>query len=421
MTLRADPSVIILMIVTLTLGSMLGAILLLCVLYRIMRYYRPHIKTKKSEKEKTPSQTSAMPLMSVAGESWEKISLDSGTVTSKLISGDYGSIQTGLSTVPDSPASLDTFQFDSSITDGSELVSPGEEIRFLNLPQVDQKAGEIGTIEFSTKFTNAKGLTITVHSVEKLPKKEIGGTTDPYVKVQLVKDDTRKSPEFEFQTPTKKDTESPIFEQSFTARIAYPNIHDYFLKLIVCDYSKYFDVDAIGEVKLPLDDIEPDFTIRSTLELTPSMSDSKGDVLVSLSYLPTSKRLLVTVLQARGLAMPEDKIENVETYARIVLIVGHRKIRRKKTMASKTGKNVSFDERFYFDIPMEKLEKIKLMIIVTNGRDSGYDSESGLGGPEVEIGKVLIGHSCSTKAHAHWKEMLLFPRIQIAQWYTLRA
>lgn len=90
-------------------------------------------------------------------------------------------------------------------------------------------------------------------------------------------------------------------------------------------------------------------------------------------------------------------------------------------MASNTGKNVSFDERFFFDIPMEKLDKIKIMVIITNGKDSGYDSESGLGGPEVEIGKVLVARTCDRKAHAHWKEMLLHPRVQIAQWYTLKA
>lgn len=84
------------------------------------------------------------------------------------------------------------FQFDSIITDGSETVSPGEEIRFLNLPQVEAKVGEIGEIEFSTKFTNSKGLLVTIHSLNDLPEKGTGGTTDPYVKVKLIKDDTRK-------------------------------------------------------------------------------------------------------------------------------------------------------------------------------------------------------------------------------------
>lgn len=46
------------------------------------------------------------------------------------------------------------------------------------------------------------------------------------------------------------------------------------MKFVVCDYSKYFDVDAIGEVKLPLDDVEPDHVTKSTLPLAPSITVS---------------------------------------------------------------------------------------------------------------------------------------------------
>ena len=56
---------------------------------------------------------------------------------------------------------------------------------------------------------------------------------------------------------------------------------------------------------------------------------------------------------------------------------------------------------FLFDVPQEKLERVKFLIIVTNEKLTFLSPPVG-DTSENEIGRVLIGRNCSIQSNIHW-------------------
>lgn len=61
---------------------------------------------------------------------------------------------------------------------------------------------------------NANALTVTVMQAEELPALDMGGTSDPYVKVYLLPDKKKK-----FETKVHRKTLNPVFNESFTFKV----------------------------------------------------------------------------------------------------------------------------------------------------------------------------------------------------------
>lgn len=57
-------------------------------------------------------------------------------------------------------------------------------------------------------------LTVVVISAEQLPAMDLGGTSDPYVKVYLLPDKKKK-----FQTKVQRKSLNPVFNESFTFKV----------------------------------------------------------------------------------------------------------------------------------------------------------------------------------------------------------
>lgn len=62
---------------------------------------------------------------------------------------------------------------------------------------------------------NSNSLAVTVHQAEDLPALDMGGTSDPYVKVYLLPDKKKK-----FETKVHRKTLSPIFNETFTFKVS---------------------------------------------------------------------------------------------------------------------------------------------------------------------------------------------------------
>lgn len=58
-------------------------------------------------------------------------------------------------------------------------------------------------------------LTVVVISAEQLPAMDLGGTSDPYVKVFLLPDKKKK-----FQTKVQRKSLNPVFNESFTFKVS---------------------------------------------------------------------------------------------------------------------------------------------------------------------------------------------------------
>lgn len=62
---------------------------------------------------------------------------------------------------------------------------------------------------------NSNSLAVTVHQAEELPALDMGGTSDPYVKVYLLPDKKKK-----FETKVHRKTLNPIFNETFTFKVS---------------------------------------------------------------------------------------------------------------------------------------------------------------------------------------------------------
>ena len=62
---------------------------------------------------------------------------------------------------------------------------------------------------------NTNSLAVTVIQAEELPALDMGGTSDPYVKVYLLPDKKKK-----FETKVHRKTLSPVFNETFTFKVS---------------------------------------------------------------------------------------------------------------------------------------------------------------------------------------------------------
>lgn len=63
---------------------------------------------------------------------------------------------------------------------------------------------------------NNNSLNVTVIQAEELPALDMGGTSDPYVKVYLLPDKKKK-----FETKVHRKTLNPVFNESFTFKVSF--------------------------------------------------------------------------------------------------------------------------------------------------------------------------------------------------------
>lgn len=70
---------------------------------------------------------------------------------------------------------------------------------------------------------NANSLSVTVIQAEDLPALDMGGTSDPYVKVYLLPDKKKK-----FETKVHRKTLNPVFNETFVFKVSFLNRSEVF-------------------------------------------------------------------------------------------------------------------------------------------------------------------------------------------------
>lgn len=83
-----------------------------------------------------------------------------------------------------------------------------------------QSEQKLGKLQYKLEYDfNSNSLAVTVIQAEDLPALDMGGTSDPYVKVYLLPDKKKK-----FETKVHRKTLSPVFNETFTFKV--PLIHN---------------------------------------------------------------------------------------------------------------------------------------------------------------------------------------------------
>ncbi|OTF74621.1 synaptotagmin 1-like protein, partial [Euroglyphus maynei] len=136
---------------------------------------------------------------------------------------------------------------------------------------------KLGRLQFKIDYDfNQSNLAVTVLQAEELPGLDMSGTSDPYVKVYLLPDKKKK-----FETKVHRKTLNPVFNETFNFKVPYAEITTKTLVFAVYDFDRFSKHDQIGEVKIPLNQIDLAQTIEEWRDLT-SVEDAQGQVCLLL-------------------------------------------------------------------------------------------------------------------------------------------
>uniref|UniRef100_A0A6B2E8M3 Putative ca2+-dependent phospholipid-binding protein synaptotagmin n=1 Tax=Phlebotomus kandelakii TaxID=1109342 RepID=A0A6B2E8M3_9DIPT len=290
--------------------------------------------------------------------------------------------------------------------DMEELTENAEEPDEGESKQSEQKLGKL-SYKLEYDF-NSNSLAVTVNQAEELPALDMGGTSDPYVKVYLLPDKKKK-----FETKVHRKTLNPVFNETFVFKsLPYADAMNKTLVFAIFDFDRFSKHDQIGEVKVPLCQIDLAQTIEEWRELQSVEGEGGqlGDICFSLRYVPTAGKLTVVILEAKNLKKM-DVGGLSDPYVKIALMQNGKRLKKKKTSIKKCTLNPYYNESFSFEVPFEQIQKVQLVVTVVD-----YDRI----GTSEPIGKVMLGYNASGTELRHWSDMLASPRRPIAQWHTLK-
>lgn len=274
-----------------------------------------------------------------------------------------------------------------------------------------QSEVKLGRLQFKLDYDfNSNNLAVTVIQAEELPALDMGGTSDPYVKVYLLPDKKKK-----FETKVHRKTLNPVFNETFNFKVQYSEIIAKTLVFAIFDFDRFSKHDQIGEVKVALNQVDLAQTLEEWRDLTSvegeqGQDNKLGDICFSLRYVPTAGKLTVVILEAKNLKKM-DVGGLSDPYVKIALMMNGKRIKKKKTSIKKCTLNPYYNESFTFEVPFEQIQKVQLVVTVVD-----YDRI----GTSEPIGRVILGCNSTGSALRHWSDMLASPRRPIAQWHTLQ-
>ncbi|XP_032791988.2 synaptotagmin-4 isoform X2 [Daphnia magna] len=284
-------------------------------------------------------------------------------------------------------------------------------------------------VRYGAHIVEKSTLNITVVRCQGLPARDSNvGSSDPYVKLQLLPDKHHK-----VKTRVLRRTLNPVYDEDFTFYgIGKNQLQSLTLHFVVLSFDRYSRDDVIGEVLLPVNEALEEMTdtvdcnnadngnhsgALLSREIAPRShkmrTHGRGELLVSLCYQPQASRLTAVVLKARNIPRM-DMTGLADPYVKIYLVHNGQRVAKKKTHVKKRTLNPVFNESFVFDLPAgaTSLDSISLEFLVLD-----WDRVT----KNEEIGRLELGgtKSSGTALH-HWNEVINSPRRQIAEWHKLK-
>uniref|UniRef100_A0A1A8EL61 Synaptotagmin XI n=1 Tax=Nothobranchius korthausae TaxID=1143690 RepID=A0A1A8EL61_9TELE len=301
---------------------------------------------------------------------------------------------------------LDSSSASSSQT-SSKTVSP-----FTPASSDPEPEPSLGSISLTVDYNfPKKALVVNIVGARGLPAiDEQAGSSDPYVKMTILPEKKHR-----VKTRVLRKTLDPIFDETFTFYgVAYSSLPELTLHFLVLSFDRFARDDVIGEAMVPLKGVDPSTgRVHLSQQITKRnmQCESRGELLVSLSYQPVSHRLSAVVLKARHLPKMDISGLSANPYVKVNVFYGRKRIAKKKTHVKKCTLNPVFNESFIYDIPPELLPEISVEFLVVD-----FDRTT----KNEVLGRLLLGlHSPSSSGTSHWREVCENPRRQISKWHNL--
>ncbi|KAL1414167.1 hypothetical protein MTO96_007649 [Rhipicephalus appendiculatus] len=147
------------------------------------------------------------------------------------------------------PVFNETFNFKVPYAEITTKTLTIEEWRDLTGVEGEQgQENKLGDICFSLRYVPTAGkLTVVILEAKNLKKMDVGGLSDPYVKIALMMNGKRLKKK---KTSIKKCTLNPYYNESFTFEVPFEQIQKVQLVVTVVDYDRIGTSEPIGKVVL---------------------------------------------------------------------------------------------------------------------------------------------------------------------------
>lgn len=140
------------------------------------------------------------------------------------------------------------------------------------------------------------------------------------------------------------------------------------IEILVYDFDSYSRHFCIGGTQIELDSLD----LTKKIDLWKFLGscnekDAKvdlGDLMVSMSYLPSAERLTVALVKARNLRVVDVSRNSSDPYVKVSLIQDGKKIKKRKTGVYRNTVCPVFNEALTFDISKNTLKKTTIEFVV---------------------------------------------------------
>ncbi|XP_072291005.1 synaptotagmin VIII [Eucyclogobius newberryi] len=265
-----------------------------------------------------------------------------------------------------------------------------------------------GKLLYSLEYnTTQSELEVRIKQADSLKAMDLGGSSDPYVRVFIGPDKDKTC-----ETKVLKNTLKPVFNEQFTFQMTKASLMESTVVMQVYDFNRFSKHNIIGEVRLQLENFDLNHVIEEWQDLSePSKfeEENRGEICFSLRYVPTANKLTVVILEAKNLKSM-DIGGSSDPYVKVQLTLDKKKWKKRKTSVKKKTLAPYYNESFTFSVTFEQIQRVNLVIAVWD-----YDAVS----RNDAIGKIYLGCDASGNQLRHWADMLSNPRRPVAQWHTL--
>ncbi|XP_058127318.1 uncharacterized protein LOC131291004 [Anopheles ziemanni] len=316
---------------------------------------------------------------------------------------------------------------------------------------------QLGRYEHGYTTDDREELLVTVREAKDLVLSPEVDELDTFVKVLLIPADGTAR-----QTKVCKHAKQPSYQETFSFWISNRKAvrHSLWFYLYLNSANSQ---TLIGEAEIHIDE-NIQLPVTNWMKLIdPSHRNlGLGELMLSLSYLPTAERLTVVVVKARNLALKnrgsgsalrasgsnEPKALDNEmalesdgagnVFVKVYLLQNDRKISKKKTSVKRAEQFPIYNEAIIFSLPPYMLNVVQIRLSVvqmvqrveacvsedlgTNGRKPSVDGVTRKPSVKlVSLGHVIIGSGTTGKGLRHWHQMLTALRKPVAMWHGLRS
>ncbi|XP_075898785.1 synaptotagmin-2 isoform X2 [Nelusetta ayraudi] len=214
----------------------------------------------------------------------------------------------------------------------------------------------------------------------------------------------------QWQTHIVKGSRNLLFGDQFSCILQEnEELHHISLKMEVRDFDNFSRQTVLGEVRIPLEQLNISYPIEMLKDLQPPQKDLVGQVLLSLKFLPTSQRLEIGVLKVRTALT--GKCSDAALFVKIRVQCNQCKLRSQKTSTVAQSLMTVFNDVLLFPLQELPLQECKIVVSVYNTYMTKRPTR-------YLVGQFTVGRDDQFEDE-HWRLMMHSIRQPIARWHGL--